>query len=274
MNVIQIALATTILTTGFIGSYGQMLNSDNASDPVAMQTRVSIDIESFIFHNNAQFYVLRPGYYYGLKNKRHLFGMSLPFMHNIFNGDYAGFENTTGFGDLKITYLFVPYVRRNSIETERITLSMEVTAPTGEYRLGRGVGAWQYKPGLIITVRPGPFLAFYPEVRFQFSGDKVNSQAGTDGIPDPDDPEKDTKMQNLSVSIPLVAQLSDWNGWFAVNVLYTRSLTERSNFFFMRTDFGKMLGPDTSAALRITKFIAGQPRLNVVVQANLSFYFR
>ncbi len=274
MNVIQIALATTILITGFIGSYGQMLNSDNASDPVAMQTRVSIDIESFIFHNNAQFYVLRPGYYYGLKNKRHLFGMSLPFMHNIFNGDYAGFENTTGFGDLKITYLFVPYVQRNSLETERITLSMEVTAPTGEYRLGRGVGAWQYKPGLIITVRSGPFLAFYPEVRFQFSGDKVNSLAGTDGIPDPDDPEKDTKMQNLSVSIPLVAQLSDWNGWFAVNVLYTRSLTERSNFFFIRTDFGKMLGPDTSAALRITKFIAGQPRLNVVVQANLSFYFR
>jgi hypothetical protein len=273
-NILHIVLLTIITTGGSMVSSGQPLNTDYASDPVAMQTRATLDVESYIFHVNAQFYFLKPGYYYGLRNERHLFGMSLPFVHNIFNGDYAGFENTTGFGDLKISYLFVPYYKTNTIGTERITLSLDVTAPTGEYRLGRGAGAWLYKPGVIFTVRPGPALAFYPELRFQFSRGQANSQAGSDGSPDPDDPEKDSKVQNLSMSIPMVAQLQDWNGWFSFNVLYTRSFTEQTNFLFIRSDFGKMIGPRSSAALRITKFIAGQPRLNVVVQANISFFIR
>lgn len=273
-NLTRIVLITPILIAGWMASDGQVLNSDNASDPVAMQSRVTIDIESDVFHNGAQFYSLRPGYYYGLRNGKHLFGMSLPFVHNIFNGDYAGFENTTGFGDLRISYLFVPYLQASTVGTERITVAMDVTAPTGEYKLGRGAGVWLYKPGLIFTLRPGPALAFYPDIRFQFSGGEANSLAGSDGSPDPDDPEKDNTIQNLSLSLPMVAQLIDWNGWFSFHVLYTRSFTEKTNFFFLRSDFGKMLGPDTSAALRITKFIAGQPRLNVIVQANVSFFIR
>lgn len=271
-TVILIVLVTFIVTAGLRLSHGQVLNSDNASDPVAMQTRATLDIESYIFHSNAQFYSLKPGYYYGLRNERHLFGMSLPFVHNIFNGDYAGFENTTGVGDLKISYLFVPYIQKSAIGTERITLAMDVTAPTGEYRLGRGAGAWLYKPGVIITIRPGPSLAFYPDVRFQFSGGAANSLAGSDGSADPDDPEKDNTIQNFSLSLPMVAQLTNWNGWFSFHILYTRSFAEKTNFLFLRTDFGKMLGPNSSAALRITKFIAGQPRLNVIVQANVSFF--
>lgn len=268
-------LAAIIMTVGYpLLSFSQQLNSDNASDPVTMQSRAAIDVESYIFHNNAQFYALRLGYFYGLKNERHTFGMSLPLVHTIFEADYAGFENTTGFGDLKMSYMFVPYIVKNSIGMERVSLSFDVTAPTGEYRLGRGAGAWLYKPGIILTLRPGPALAFYPEMRFQFSGSEANSQGGTDGAPDPDDPERDNTVQNLSLSIPLVAQIEDWSGWFSFNVLYTRSFTEKTNFLFLRTDFGKMMGPRSSAALRITKFIAGQPRLNVVVQANVSFFMR
>lgn len=254
--------------------HSQQLNTDNASDPVTMQSRATIDIESYLFYNDAQFYALRFGYYYGLKNERHLFGMSLPFVHTVFNADYAGFENTTGFGDLKMSYVFVPYSQKNTIGLERVSASLDVTAPTGEYRLGRGAGTWLYKPGVIFKLRPGPALAFYPEIRFQFSGSDANSQAGSDGAPDPDDPEKDNTVQNLSLSVPLVVQLNDWNGWFAFNVLYTRSFTEKTDFFFLRTDFGKMIGERASASLRITKFIAGQPRLNVLVQANVSFFMR
>lgn len=266
--------ALAICTMCYYPLWGQSLSTDHASDPVTMQSRAVIDVESYIFHTNAQFYALRLGYYYGLRNERHLFGMSLPLVHNVFNADYGGFENTTGFGDLKMSYLFVPYIVKNSIGMERLSLSFDVTAPTGEYRLGRGAGAWLYKPGIIVTLRPGPALAFYPEMRFQFSGSEANSQGGSDGAPDPDDPEKDNTVQNLSLSIPLVAQIEDWSGWFSFNVLYTRSFTEKTNFLFLRTDFGKMIGTKTSAALRITKFIAGQPRLNVVVQANVSFFMR
>ncbi len=252
----------------------QGLSTEHAADPVTMQSRASIDIESYLFHIDAQFYAVRLGYYYGLKNERHLFGMSLPLVHNVFNADYAGFENTTGFGDLEMSYLFVPYGIKNTIGLERLSLALDVSAPTGEYRLGRGAGAWLYKPGIIFTLRPGPSLAFYPEVRFQFSGKSANTVGGIDGVPDPVDAAKDNNLQNLSVSIPMVAQIGDWDGWFGVNIIYNRSLNEKVDFLFLRTDFGKMINENTSASLRITKFIAGQPRLNVLVQANVSFFMR
>jgi hypothetical protein len=114
----------------------------------------------------------------------------------------------------------------------------------------------------------------YPEVRFQFSGDEANSGAGSDGAPDPEDPEKDDKLQNLSVSFPAMVNIETWDGWFSLNALYTRSFIERTNFFFLRMDIGKVFGRKSCASLRITKFIAGQPRLDVLLQANLTFFIR
>lgn len=253
-------LIASILVLPISQAFGQ-LSTEYASDPVAMRSRIAIDVESFLFHNESQFYSLRAGYYYGLQNERHLFGMSLPLVHTVFKGDYAGFENTTGFGDLKMSYLFVPFSAKGTIGLERVSLSFDVTAPTGEYRLGRGAGAWLYKPGVIVTLRSGPAVAFYPEIRYQFSGSDANSQGGSDGTPDPDNPDLDYTVKNLSLSLPMVAQIENWNGWFSFNMLYTRSFSENTNFWFVRSDFGKMMGPKSSASLRITKFIAGQPRL-------------
>lgn len=267
-------LLSTIFVLQIGTIYSQQLNTEYAADPVAMRSRIAVDVESYLFHNESQFYALRAGYYYGLRNERHLFGMSLPLVHTVFKGDYAGFENTTGIGDLKMSYLFVPFSAKGTIGLERVSLAFDVTAPTGEYRLGRGAGTWLYKPGVIFTLRPGPLVAFYPEIRYQFSGGEANSQAGSDGTPDTDDPEKDYAVQNLSFSLPLVAQIVDWDGWFSFNLLYTHSFSENTNFFFVRSDFGKMMGKNSSASLRISKFIAGQPRLNVVVQVNFSFFMR
>ena len=247
---------------------------EDASDPASMISRITLDLESYSFENNARFYVFRPGYFYGLKNERHLLGVSLPLMHNVFEGDYAGFENTTGFGDLKMSYLFVPFHKQDVIGVERVTFSFDVTSPTGEYKLGRGVGTWLYKPGIIIKWRIADAVLLYPELRFQFSGDEANSGAGSDGTPDPEDPEKDDRVQNFSISFPATVNIVDWNGWFSLNVLYTRSFTENTDFLFLRTDLGKVIGKSSCASLRITKFVAGQPRLDLIVQANATFFIR
>jgi hypothetical protein len=239
-----------------------------------MKTRAVVDVESYFFHNESQFYAVRPAFFYGLRNERHQFGMSIPLVHNVFKGDYAGFENTTGFGDLRMSYRFVPYKSGDVIGFTRVTFSFEASAPTGEYKLGRGAGVWLYKPGFTFTMTPGPFVSFYPDIRFQFSGSDANSQGGSDGIPDPDDPEVDYAVQNLSLELPMVAEIEDWRGWFTLSALYTRSFTEQTNFFFIRMDLGKMVGDRSSAAIRIATFIAGQPRLNVIVQANFTFFVR
>ena len=267
-------IAAIIVFTGFYHSITAQMTLEDASDPASMISRVTLDLETYGFENNARFYVFRPGYYYGLRNEQHLLGVSLPLMHNVFEGDYAGFENTTGFGDLKMSYLFVPYHKRDVIGIERVTLSLDVTSPTGEYKLGRGVGTWLYKPGVIFKWRIAEAVLLYPELRFQFSGKEANSGAGSDGVPDAEDPEKDDKVQNLSITLPATVNIEDWNGWFSLNVLYTRSFTERTDFLFLRTDLGKVIGKYSCASLRITKFVAGQPRLDFVVQANVAFFIQ
>jgi hypothetical protein len=259
----------------FLKSSGQQdISLDNASDPVSQLTRFTLDFDSYLFHGEAQYYGIRPGFYYGLQSERHLFGVSIPYLHNIFPADYGGYENTTGFGDLKMTYLFAPFHNTNTIGIERVTMSFDATAPTGEYKLGRGVGVWMYKPGLIITWRVAEPVVCYPEIRYQFSDGVANTADGSDGIPDPEDPEKDAPVKNLSMAFPATIQLHDWNGWFTLNVMYTRSLSEDLDYLFIRTDIGKVIGRKSCASLRIAKFIAGQPRLDLAIQANVTFFMR
>lgn len=243
-----------------------------ASDPATMKSRFSADIEANFFMAGAQFYSIRPACYYGLGNGKHLFGLSIPVVHNIFLADYAGFENTTGIGDIRMMYMLALYPKSKNASASRTSFYVEMTAPTGEYRLGRGAGAWMYKPGIIFTYNPDPDIAVYPEIRFQLSRGDVNSQGGSNGVPDFQNPDKDGKLQDLTMQLPAVINLSEWGGWFSINPQYIQSFSVKEYFIFLRTDVGKMIGSKSSAALSITKFIAGQPRLNVIVQAKFQFF--
>ncbi len=248
-------------------------SGSDASDPACMKSRVVLDIESYFFEQPAQFYALRLGFLYGIGGEKHLLGMSIPVVHNIYEADYQGYENTTGIGDIRMIYMLALTTGR-SIGLSRISPYFEVTAPTGNDQLGRGAGTWLYKPGIIFKFQASPEIAFYPEARFQFSGSDANSQGGSDGVPDPEDPDTDGKFQTLNIQIPAVVQLESIKGWFSINAQYIQSFTEDEYFIFLRTDFGKMIGDKTSAALSISKFIAGQPRLNVCVQAKFQFFLR
>jgi hypothetical protein len=269
------SIALLFCVTAFSNLHSQTtIDEQDGSDPATMKSRVVVDAEAYLFVAQARHYALRFGYEYGIANGRHLFGMSLPMVHTIYNADFAGYENTTGVGDLKMRYMFVPYLQTAKTGLQRISPYVEVSAPTGDYRLGRGAGTWLFKPGMIFTFRPNPYVSFYPEVKFQLSGGTGNSLGGADGAPDPNNPDKDGKIQNLSASLPVVALVKDWDGWFILNAMYIRSLSENVDFIFLRTDFGRMIGENTSAALTISKFIAGQPRLNVLVQARFQFFIR
>jgi len=243
----------------------------DAADPTTMRSRINTDLESYFFVGDARFYALRFGFDYGLQNQRHLFGLSLPVVHNIFFANYGGYENTTGIGDLKIRYMFVPYANSDHAGIQRVSAYFEMTAPTGTPELGRGTGSWVYKPGMIFTFRPDPSVAFYPEIRYSFSTKEANGLGG-DGAPDQSDPDVDGFIKNLYLAVPAVAMVNSWNGWVGLNATYIRSFSEETYFLFLRLDFGKMIGEKTSAAINITKFIAGQPRLDALVQFKLQFF--
>ncbi|MBL7861677.1 MAG: hypothetical protein JNJ65_10985 [Cyclobacteriaceae bacterium] len=256
--------------------FAQFRNSDVdeyiASDPATMRSRVTADFESYFFVAEARHYAMRFGYEYGLQNEKHLFGISLPFVHAIYAADFGGYENTTGVGDLKMRYMFVAYQDDNSPSVKRVSVYFEATAPTGEAALGRGAGAWVYKPGFIYTFRPSPYVSFYPEAKYQFSLQDANAYAGD--APDATDPDVDGRIRNLVLALPVVVTVSDWNGWAGLNATYIQSFTEETYYLFLRLDFGTMIGQKTSAALNISKFIAGQPRLDVLVQAKFQFFLR
>ena len=246
------------------------VSQSDASDPVTMKSRFDLDIESYIFFQNAQFYALRPGYHYGIQNGKHLFGISVPFVHSVYNQDLQGYENTSGIGDIRMSYTGALSTGR-MVGLSRISPYLEMSAPTGEYLLGRGAGTWVYKPGIVFTFTADQAVSLYPEIRYQFSLKDANSKGGN-GLPDPVDPEKDNKINNLTIQIPAVVQIEQAKAWISLNAWYTQSFTENDYYIFIRTDFGKMIGNKTSAALHIAKFVAGQPQLNVIVQAKFMFF--
>lgn len=249
------------------------VGASTAADPANMHSRIAIDVESYFFHQPARFYAIRLGYAYGLRNERHLFGISVPFVHSIFDEDYQGFENTTGIGDFKMWYM-TSFRTGKSIGLSRLSPLFMITAPTGEYLLGRGAGSWLYEPGIAFTWVVDPQVAFYPQVRYQFSGRDANSTSGVAGIPDIEHPEKDGKLSNIAVELPAVVQFEPLQAWLSINVQYQKSLTIDEYFLFMRLDFGKMITERTAASLFLSKFVAGQPRLNVVAQARLQVFLR
>jgi hypothetical protein len=243
----------------------------DAADPGTMKSRVTSDFETYFFVADAKYYALRLGYEYGLQNERHLFGISLPLVHNIFMADYGGYENTTGIGDLEMRYMFVPYLKTDNSTFQRVSTYFEMSAPTGTSELGRGTGTWVYKPGMIFTFRPNPFVAFYPEVKYSFSTKDANGLGG-DGAPDQSDPAVDGLIKNLTIAVPAVALVTDWRGWVGMNASYIQSFSEETYYLFLRLDFGKMIGEKTSAAINVSKFIAGQPRLDALVQVKFQFF--
>jgi hypothetical protein len=117
-------------------------------------------------------------------------------------------------------------------------------------------------------------VACYPQIRYQFSGQDANSTSGVDGIPDIEHPEKDGKMRNIAAELPVVVQFEPLQAWLSINVQYQQAIAMDEYFVFMRLDFGKMITDRTAASLFLSKFVAGQPRLNVIAQARLQVFLR
>ena len=271
-NKISLSFLLALISCCQVFSQTSIVSAYEASNPTYIRSYIKTSAESYNYFDIANFYSIQAGYFYGISGK-HLLGISIPFYHNIFNNDYGGYENTTGIGDIRMSYMLNAFDKKvGGPGLQRVSPYIELSAPTGEYQLGRGAGDWLYKPGIIFSFSPIPELSFYPEIKYQFSINDVNSEGSSDGMPDSEDPLKEGKYQNLVMNFPVVIVLKDWDGWFSLNAQYAHSFTEKVDFYFLRMDVGKMFGDYTSGALNISKFIAGQPRLNVVIQAKFNFY--
>lgn len=240
--------------------------------PALMDSRISLDLDSYYFVAENKFYSFKPGFAYGLPGKRHTMGIAVPVVHSIFSGDFAGFENTTGIGDMKFFYHGVAYQSKDPLGLQRITATFEATAPTGNARLGRGTGAWVYKPGIVVAIRPDEAFHLFPSLNFQISSARLNSLGGGDGVPDLDDPDLNDQLKVISMSLPATFVLDSWSGWVSLHPEYIHTFVEDTYFLFLRLDLGKMIGDNTSASLQITKFIAGQPRLETWIKFRLNFF--
>jgi hypothetical protein len=243
-------------------------------DPALMASRWMFDANTYLFVAQDRFYTLAAGYAYGLSNERHLFSLHVPFIHTIINADFGGLENTTGIGDLQFAYWWVPFVSKKQHGVERVSLVAGLSAPTGNPVAGRGVGTWLFKPGMVVTVPVSPGVMFYPEARFQFSAGDVNSLGGNDGLPDPEDTDSEGRLQLLSVQLPVIMELPEARAWLGIDAPFQYSLSESTYFLYLKLSFGWMATERSALSLSATKFVAGQPRLNVAVQIRYSIFLR
>ncbi len=241
-------------------------------NPTVMRSRIALDTDAYYFVASTYLYGIRPSYFFGLPNNKHTMGITVPFIHSIFAGDFGGYENTTGIGDIKFTYYGVPFQSEDLLGFNRLTFALEVTAPTGNEQVGRGTGAWVYKPALVANIRPIPNAFFFPQINFQFSTSPLNSLGGGDGLPDPEDTDLERQLQVLGASFPFTLTIEQAEAWFTLSADYLYSFSESTSFLFIRMDVGKMLGKNTSGGLQISKFVAGQPRLETLVRARFNFF--
>lgn len=243
-------------------------------DPALMASRWMFDANTYLFVGQDRFYTLAAGYAYGLSNERHLFSLQVPFIHTIINADFGGLENTTGIGDLQFAYWWVPFVSKKQHGVERVSLVAGLSAPTGNPVAGRGVGTWLFKPGMVVTVPLSPGVMFYPEARFQFSAGSINSLGGNDGLPDPEDTDEENRLQLVSVQLPVIMELPEARAWLGIDAPFRYSLSESTYFLYLKLFFGWMATERSALSLSATKFVAGQPRLNVAVQIRYSIFLR
>lgn len=262
-----------LLLTSASQCFAQSVMDDKRPyDPLNMESRIDLELDSYYFVAENKFFAFRPSFHYGIPNARHQMSLSVPFVHSIFSGDFAGFENTTGIGDFTFTYIGVPYLSKDALGFQRIAAFIEITAPTGNELLGRGVGAWVYKPGIAFTYRPDVAFHLFPRISFQFSTSDLNSLGGGDGLPDLEDPDKEEKLKVITFSFPATFAIDSWDGWITLNPEYTHTFVEDTYFLFLRMELGKMIGERTAASMQITRFIAGQPRLETIIRIRLNFF--
>ena len=267
----SLILSVTLFLTINASAQNTGDNFMDGSNPALIKSHVLLDIGSYIYLQPARFYSAGIGFFYGLNNERHGMSIVVPFVHSVYDADFRGFENTVGIGDIRMKYIGAFHLDK-TLGLTRVSPYLEVSAPTGEYLLGRGTGTWMYMPGVILSYALHPNVSFYPQVEFQFSGKEANSFAGANGTPDLQDQIKDNQLQNLDIKLPVVLRLESVHAWLTVKPHYIQSFSEKEYFIFFTTEAGAMLGRKTSANLSISKFVGGLPRINIIFQARLQFF--
>lgn len=244
------------------------------ADPTLARTNFGMGVNSYLFTGGTIYYEAVPGFSYALPDARNMLTIEVPFMHNIFPGDFGGYENTTGIGDVRMRYQTVPIKKKDPLGFKQLTFYGELTAPTGAYIFGRGAGTWLIKPGVMATIQASPQVAFYPEVRFQFSASEASRLGGGQNLPNPDSFQRNRKLQEYVLQFPVVMVLESANTWLRINPEFIQSFNEGVSYLFFEGEVGKMLGDWSSASVNISRFIAGQPRLAVIVEAQFRFYLK
>lgn len=270
-HVVLLFVLTQLVT---LTIHAQELTVYDMADPAVARSRVGVTVESYFFRTGPTFYKVMPSYYYALPNHRHLFSLAVPFVHNVFMEDLGGFENTTGLGDVQMSYLTVPVLKDDPLGFNRLSIYGTLSAPTGEYLVGRGAGTWLFKPGMIFRLQAAPEVCFYPQIAFQISASETNSLGGGQNLPDPSNLVPHRKLQNILFQWPAVVVISAADSWFGINPEYIYSFDERTAYVFFEVSVGKMLNPTTSGTVRISRFVAGQPTLIALVGVDFNFFLR
>ncbi len=94
-------------------------------------------------------------------SEKHLILAELPLMYNDRTEEF-------GIGDIRTRYFYLPYKNYDKF-LGAFGPSVDVFAPTGNYRDGLGSGRWIISPGFTVGMMASDWIQFFPIVSYQYS---------------------------------------------------------------------------------------------------------
>ena len=144
-----------------------VLGENNPSNPTLTRTQFRFDFDSYFLVGENRIIAARPSFEYGFNSQRSLARIEVPILSTFYSDNFQGFERQVGLGDINFGFKFLPFLDRSGRKIlQAVSLSLDITSPTGDETIGLGLGQWQYQTTMIFEFRPSAFFALYPRVSY------------------------------------------------------------------------------------------------------------
>jgi hypothetical protein len=189
---------------------------------------------------------------------------------------YEDTGNTTGIGDIRLRYFYVPYNADDSDHWFTAAgLSVDVYLPTGDEETGHGAGSTLLAPGVTFGVRAASWLDIFPILSYQHSfGAGRWEPGGTDPggvIPPPDESDEEVDMRGVRAEAILVAPLPR-DAWIQIIPLYSRNLVNGDHALNVRVMLGKMLNTKNALQFEYQREFVNQRSLQNMIRIAWSYF--
>lgn len=207
-------------------------------------------------------------------SQNHLLQAEIP----ISMTDFDGVDSETGFGDIRLRYFWLPYIKPDDKMTH-IGGTLDVFLPVGDEDKGLGTGSWMVVPGILFGFQPTKSLSLFPIISYQYIAKDANvtaggAQPGAALPPGPAPAGTDNEVSHgVSVEVITVINLP-WGHYIQLIPKYSRIFEgATSTSFNVRAAYGGMFNAKLGWSVQFLHEFVNRDAMQNDVRISLSYYF-